>query len=171
MHRICVAAPAEKIYRAITTEEGIKGWWTTDVKMDTHAGGKAVFDEPVRACARAFRPRCSGPRGAEVRLVQEEGRRRDSCCSLPEQRFIETAQCDDGFECADRNLAPIGDRHSGAVAGGQLPPIDEMAASLVHEGEAMFAQKPAHFRSGERPEFRHGPVRGAGRSRPASAGA
>src|SRR5439155_2855948 len=33
-----------------------KCWWTTDVKMDTHAGGKAVFDEPVRACARAFRP-------------------------------------------------------------------------------------------------------------------
>lgn len=43
IHRVCIAAPAEKIYRAITTEEGIKGWWTTDVKMDTHAGGKAVF--------------------------------------------------------------------------------------------------------------------------------
>ena len=43
IHRIGIAAPAEKIYRAITTEEGIKGWWTTDVKMDAHVGGKAVF--------------------------------------------------------------------------------------------------------------------------------
>ena len=34
IHRIDIAAPAEKIYRAITTEEGIKAWWTTDVKMD-----------------------------------------------------------------------------------------------------------------------------------------
>jgi len=43
IHRIEISAPAEKIYRAITTEEGIKAWWTTDVKMDAHAGGKAVF--------------------------------------------------------------------------------------------------------------------------------
>jgi hypothetical protein len=40
---IGIAAPAEKIYRALTTEEGIKTWWTTDVKMDAHAGGKVVF--------------------------------------------------------------------------------------------------------------------------------
>ena len=43
IHRIGIAAPAEKIYRALTTEEGIQAWWTTDVKLDTHAGGKAVF--------------------------------------------------------------------------------------------------------------------------------
>src|SRR2546425_372480 len=43
IHRICIAASAEKIYRAITTEEGLKGCWTTDVKMDTHPGGEAVF--------------------------------------------------------------------------------------------------------------------------------
>ena len=43
IHRIGIAAPAEKIYRALTTEEGIKAWWTADVKMDAHAGGKAVF--------------------------------------------------------------------------------------------------------------------------------
>ena len=43
IHRIEIAAPAEKIYRAITTEDGIKAWWTLDVKMDAHVGGKAVF--------------------------------------------------------------------------------------------------------------------------------
>ena len=31
-HRITIAAPAEKIYRALTTEEGIRAWWTTSVK-------------------------------------------------------------------------------------------------------------------------------------------
>ena len=44
IHRLGIAAPpAEKIYRALTTEEGIKSWWTTDVKMEAHVGGKAVF--------------------------------------------------------------------------------------------------------------------------------
>src|SRR5947209_7972998 len=42
-HRIEIAASAEKIYRALTTEEGIQGWWTMDVKMDSQVGGKAVF--------------------------------------------------------------------------------------------------------------------------------
>ena len=43
IHRININAPADKIYRALTTEEGIRGWWTTDVKMDGQAGGKAIF--------------------------------------------------------------------------------------------------------------------------------
>ena len=43
IHCIGIAAPAETIYRAITTEEGIRAWWTTAVKMDDKAGGMAVF--------------------------------------------------------------------------------------------------------------------------------
>ena len=43
IHRIGVAAPADDIYRALTTEAGIKGWWTTDVKMDQAVGGRALF--------------------------------------------------------------------------------------------------------------------------------
>jgi uncharacterized protein YndB with AHSA1/START domain len=43
IHRITIAAPAEKIYCALMLEEGIRGWWTTDVKMDESVGGKAVF--------------------------------------------------------------------------------------------------------------------------------
>jgi len=39
IHRIGIAAPAEKIYRALTTEDGIRAWWTTDVKMDASAVG------------------------------------------------------------------------------------------------------------------------------------
>jgi uncharacterized protein YndB with AHSA1/START domain len=33
IHRIGIAAPAETIYRAITTEEGICAWWTTAVSL------------------------------------------------------------------------------------------------------------------------------------------
>jgi uncharacterized protein YndB with AHSA1/START domain len=29
IHRIGIAAPAEKIYRALTTEAGIRAWWTS----------------------------------------------------------------------------------------------------------------------------------------------
>jgi len=43
IHLIGIAAPADTIYRAITTEEGIRAWWTTAVKMDASAGGREVF--------------------------------------------------------------------------------------------------------------------------------
>ena len=43
IHRITITAPPAEVYRALTTEKGIKGWWTTDVKMDSNVGGKAVF--------------------------------------------------------------------------------------------------------------------------------
>ena len=33
IHRIGIAAPTERIYRALTTEAGIRAWWTTDVTM------------------------------------------------------------------------------------------------------------------------------------------
>jgi len=32
-HRISIAAPAEKLYRAITTEEGIRARWTSGRRM------------------------------------------------------------------------------------------------------------------------------------------
>jgi uncharacterized protein YndB with AHSA1/START domain len=43
IHRIGIEASPEKIYKAITTEEGIRAWWTTDVMMDSFVGGKAKF--------------------------------------------------------------------------------------------------------------------------------
>ena len=91
--------------------------------------------------------------------------------SLPKQRFIQSAQGDDGFECAHRNLAPVGNGNRGAVPGRQLPPVDEMAASLVHEREAVLAQEPAHFGGGQWPKLRHESIREAGRCRPPSADA
>ena len=43
IHRIYIAAPPGRIYDAITTANGIKSWWTTDVAMGSRVGGSAVF--------------------------------------------------------------------------------------------------------------------------------
>ena len=40
IHRLGMAAPAERIFRALPTEGGIQAWWTTDVKLDALADGK-----------------------------------------------------------------------------------------------------------------------------------
>jgi uncharacterized protein YndB with AHSA1/START domain len=43
VHRIFIHAPIARIYQAITTEEGIRGWWTTGVVMAGEVGGPAIF--------------------------------------------------------------------------------------------------------------------------------
>jgi uncharacterized protein YndB with AHSA1/START domain len=43
IHRIGIAAPAEKIYRALTTADDIRAWWTTDVTMGACVDELAVF--------------------------------------------------------------------------------------------------------------------------------
>ena len=42
-HHIQINTPPEKIYRALTTADGIRTWWTTDVKLEETVGGKALF--------------------------------------------------------------------------------------------------------------------------------
>ncbi len=31
-HRVGIAAPRERVYRALATREGLSGWWTRDVR-------------------------------------------------------------------------------------------------------------------------------------------
>lgn len=47
LHRIRIAAPAERVFRAITTSEGLRGWWTRDATAAAELGGVAVlrFDD------------------------------------------------------------------------------------------------------------------------------
>ncbi len=42
-HQIPIKAAPEKVYAALTTEEGLRGWWTADSKADDRVGGKAEF--------------------------------------------------------------------------------------------------------------------------------
>jgi len=42
-HRVGIAAPQEWVYRALTTTEGLAGWWTHDVKGAPSQGGVLEF--------------------------------------------------------------------------------------------------------------------------------
>lgn len=46
LHRLRIQSSPGEVYRALTTAEGIRGWWTRDAAMDPHAGGSAVFRFP-----------------------------------------------------------------------------------------------------------------------------
>jgi len=43
LHRIVIAAPPEKVFQAITTADGFKGWWTDDVRAEPRVGSVAEF--------------------------------------------------------------------------------------------------------------------------------
>jgi uncharacterized protein YndB with AHSA1/START domain len=43
LHRVGVVAPLDEVYRAVTTLEGLKGWWTTDTVGNGEVGGKLEF--------------------------------------------------------------------------------------------------------------------------------
>lgn len=42
-HQIPINAPPERVYAALATSAGLKGWWTADTKADEKVGGKAEF--------------------------------------------------------------------------------------------------------------------------------
>jgi uncharacterized protein YndB with AHSA1/START domain len=39
LHRVGATAPLDKVYAALSTVEGIAGWWTTDTTGSSEAGG------------------------------------------------------------------------------------------------------------------------------------
>jgi uncharacterized protein YndB with AHSA1/START domain len=43
IHRIGIKSPAVQVYNALTTLEGLAGWWTEDVAGDARLGGKIEF--------------------------------------------------------------------------------------------------------------------------------
>jgi uncharacterized protein YndB with AHSA1/START domain len=42
-HEIEIEAPPEKVYEAITTTEGLRGWWTSDSVAEATVGSVAEF--------------------------------------------------------------------------------------------------------------------------------
>ena len=47
LHRVGVKTPTpEKVYDALTTVEGLSGWWTDDTKGDSGPGGVIAFRFP-----------------------------------------------------------------------------------------------------------------------------
>jgi len=43
MHYLKIHATPERVYRALTTSEGIRNWWTRDAALDSEAGGAGEF--------------------------------------------------------------------------------------------------------------------------------
>lgn len=43
-HMIIIDAPAEVAYQALTTEKGIRGWWTAETSIRHEIGSIAEFD-------------------------------------------------------------------------------------------------------------------------------
>ena len=48
-HQIPIDASPDKIYAALATPAGLRGWWTADVRADEKVGGKAEFGFEKRA--------------------------------------------------------------------------------------------------------------------------
>jgi uncharacterized protein YndB with AHSA1/START domain len=43
LHEIQIEAFPDKVFKALTTEEGLKSWWTADTEAKPRVGGVAVF--------------------------------------------------------------------------------------------------------------------------------
>ncbi len=43
LHRVGITTSRDAVYQALTTTEGLAGWWTTDVRGDGDAGGVVQF--------------------------------------------------------------------------------------------------------------------------------
>ena len=46
VHRISINAPAEKVFQAISTVDGLKGWWTNHVEGMSQEGKQLTFRFP-----------------------------------------------------------------------------------------------------------------------------
>jgi len=42
-HRVVIEAPVEKVYEALTTQEGLSGWWTPETKAKSEVGSTSRF--------------------------------------------------------------------------------------------------------------------------------
>jgi uncharacterized protein YndB with AHSA1/START domain len=42
-HQIPINASPERVFAALATQDGLRGWWTADVTADAKVGGKAEF--------------------------------------------------------------------------------------------------------------------------------
>ncbi len=43
MHQIPIEAPPDKVYAALATQDGLRGWWTADTVAGSRVGGRAEF--------------------------------------------------------------------------------------------------------------------------------
>jgi hypothetical protein len=49
LHRVAIKAPANDVYKALSTRDGLAGWWTRDTRGDGKVGGVIRFRFEPRA--------------------------------------------------------------------------------------------------------------------------
>jgi len=49
VHEITIQAPAERVFDAIATQDGLTAWWTADTEADSRVGSTALFGFSKRA--------------------------------------------------------------------------------------------------------------------------
>jgi len=64
IHRIGIKSPVSQVYTALTTLDGLAGWWTEEVRGDTRVGGRIEF---------SFRTKTGDLLGRMVMAVNEPG--------------------------------------------------------------------------------------------------
>jgi uncharacterized protein YndB with AHSA1/START domain len=68
IHRIGIKSPAAKVYKALSTIEGLAHWWTEEVEGDEKIGGKIEF---------TFRSETGDIKGKMVMEVQQLNPQKD----------------------------------------------------------------------------------------------
>lgn len=68
IHRIGIKSPANQVYEALSSLEGLSHWWTEEVQGDDHLGGKIEF---------SFRSETGDLKGKMVMEVQELNAQKD----------------------------------------------------------------------------------------------
>jgi uncharacterized protein YndB with AHSA1/START domain len=79
IHRIGIRSGSEKVYKAISTIEGVSNWWTEEVEGDDKAGGKIQF---------TFRTETGNIKGQmlmEVKELNPQQRVRWHCVEGPDE--------------------------------------------------------------------------------------
>ncbi len=65
IHTVHIHVPPATVYRALTTESGVTGWWSTKATLHSVEGGVIEF-----TCAGDFNPRMKQTRLVEFELVE-----------------------------------------------------------------------------------------------------
>ena len=82
-HEVTIGAPAARVYEALTTREGLRGWWTADTEAEPSVGSVAVFGFGDRATV--FRMRVADlvtARRVVWSCEGEPGEWRDTCLTF-----------------------------------------------------------------------------------------
>ncbi len=79
LHRIGIKSPVSQVYKALTTLDGLAGWWTEEVRGDTRVGSRIEF---------SFRTKTGDLLGRMVMEVNELGDNKNvrwRCIEGPEE--------------------------------------------------------------------------------------